>query len=202
MRARIHFSILTGLAVMTMACGEGGDADSMLAPQLMAGGGGSRAVELAVDVRYYFGAISQCANPAVQDAGGDWTFPAPLPEDAPSGSAACLIAQVSGPGNTGPSGFVLWEMCGVPGDIGPKADCDVTGTREWGPRTGEVWSPVDAAGEVVTASHSIACLGVGSLTRGYRYRYSLVDPTTHPAGEKIAVTFAAFDVTADGENCP
>lgn len=196
MRARPTSVALALLAGLAAACSDPSDPGVLVAPQMVKQDGGA---DLGLDVRYYFGG-SNCANPADMDANGDWSFPAPLPEDVQFGSAACLIAKVGALGNQAPAGFVLWEICGVPGSVGPKADCE-TGLRSWGPGTGQVWTEVDAAGEVTTGSHSITCTAGFTLTRGFRYRYSRFDPTTHPVGERLAVTFPAFDVTADDRLC-
>jgi hypothetical protein len=184
---------LAALALVFAACEDQPGAGLPFGPEMAEAKGG---VTLDVDVNYYYG-VFNCAADATRDADGNWSFPTPL--DLQFGGGACLTAQVMGPGNMPSSGYVLWEQCGDPGLIGPKGDCE-SGGKTWQPRTGAVWEAVDANGEVTTESFSIGCQGV-PYTVGYRYRYSPVDPTDHPSGDKRATTFPAFDVTATGELC-
>lgn len=146
------------------------------------------AVGTELFVRYYSPA---CDNDATQTAADAWSFP------AMTGGPGCLVARVVSPGSAPTGGFVLWQMCGVPGEVGPKEDCDA-GIREWNPRTGEVWTEVDANGEYTTSSHTTACAGF-SFTRGYRYLYSNRNPDEKAGG--AIVTSQEVNVTSDGVNC-
>jgi len=179
-------SILAGLAVglfAATACTE--TTTELVEPEATAHA--AYGVQTDLEVRYYH---PSCTNLARDHGAGEWSFPA--------GSGACLVARVVPPGNAPPTGYVLWQMCGVPGNIGPKEDCDA-GDRNWGPRTGEVWSPVNASGEYTTESHTTSCNGF-SFTRGYRYLYSRQHPDDPPGGGVI-VTSEAINVTSDGVNC-
>lgn len=146
-------------------------------------------VQTELSVRYYY---PNCLNGGIDHGGGEWSFPAML------GGPGCLVARIVPPGNTPPTGFVLWQMCGVPGDIGPKEDCDA-GDRTWNPRTGEIWTAVDALGLYTTSTHTTACNGF-SFTRGYRYLYSKQHPDD-TTGRRAIVTSEAINVTSDGVNC-